>query len=64
MGSQNAASRSCSPVWGHRKHGQNAEGTERHNGVLGPAAVGRVCSGAHFEPVRPVWPWVAWSKQW
>jgi len=30
----------------------------------GPAAVGRQCSGAHFEPVRPVWPRVAWSKQW
>jgi putative transposase len=53
------SSAGCSPVWGHMIHWQNAEGTERHNGALGSAAVGRECSGAHFEPVRPVWPRVA-----
>jgi putative transposase len=53
------SSAGCSPVWGHIIHGQDAEGTQDHNGALGPAAVGRVCSGAHFEPVRPVWPRVA-----
>jgi hypothetical protein len=40
-------------------HGQNGEGTGRHNRMPGPVAVGRQCSGAHFEPVRPVWPRVA-----
>jgi hypothetical protein len=53
------SSASCSPVWGHMIHGQNAEGTQRHNEALGPGTVGRVCSGARFEPVRPVWPRVA-----
>jgi hypothetical protein len=46
----------------HKKaviHGQNGEGTGRHNRMPGPVAVGRQCSGAHFEPVRPVWPRVA-----
>jgi hypothetical protein len=46
----------------HKKaviYGQNGEGTGRHNRMPGPAAVGRQCSGAHFEPVRPVWPRVA-----
>jgi hypothetical protein len=28
-------------------------------GAPGAVAVGRVCSGAHLEPVRPVWPRVA-----
>ena len=49
----------CFPVWGHRIAGQNAEGTECDNEALGSAAVGRVCSGAQFEPVFPVWPRVA-----
>ena len=53
------SSADCSPVWGHMIHGQNAEGTQHHNGALGAAALGRVCSGALFEPVRPVWPRVA-----
>jgi hypothetical protein len=49
----------CFPVWGHRIDGQNAEGTEGDNEALGSAAVGRVCSGALFEPVFPVWPRIA-----
>jgi len=49
----------CFSVWGRRIDGQNAEGTEGDNEALGSAAVGRVCSGALFEPVFPVWPRIA-----
>jgi hypothetical protein len=49
----------CFPVWGHGIDGRNAEGTEGDNEALGSAGVGRVCSGAQFEPVFPVWPRVA-----
>jgi hypothetical protein len=44
------------PVWGHRIDEQNAEGTEGDNEALGSAAVGRVCSGALFEPVTQCGP--------
>jgi hypothetical protein len=29
------SSTGCSPVWGHMAHGQNVEGTQRHNGGAG-----------------------------
>lgn len=44
--------------------GQNAEGTRRDNEAPGAGGSRPAMQWRSVEPVRPVWPRVAWSEQW
>jgi len=44
--------------------GQNVEGTRRDNEAPGTDGSRPAMQWSSVEPVRPVWPRVAWSEQW